>query len=88
MDLEPVGKLGVKLSLISLGNLDKEICIILQCVAEKVDVEVSLSNVVSDTSFLELGKSLKKVKGFNQRKRRKEAASQEEDFHLAWELAR
>lgn len=56
MDLEPVGKLGVKLSLISLGNLDKEICLILQCVAEKVNVETLISEVVSDTCFVELGK--------------------------------
>lgn len=56
MDLEPVGKLGVKISLISLGSLDKEICLILQCVAEKVNVETLISKVVSDTCFVELGK--------------------------------
>lgn len=56
MDLEPVGKLGVKLSLISPGNLDKEICLILQCVAEKVNVETLMSKVVSGTCFVELGK--------------------------------
>lgn len=89
MDIEvPAGKLGVKLSLICPGNLEKEISSMLQGVAEKVHVETLISNVVSATCFVELGKSLKKVKGFNQRKQRREAVSQEEDFHLAWELAR
>lgn len=60
-----VGKLGVKLSLISPGNLEKEISTMLQCVAKKVNVETLILNVVSATCFVELGKSLKKVKGFN-----------------------
>ena len=60
----------------------------LQCVAKKVNVETLISNVVSATCFVELGKSLQKAKGFNQRKQRREAGSQEEGFHLVWELAR
>jgi len=49
-----------------------------------VNAETLISNVVSATCVVELGKSHKKVKGFNQRR---EAASQEDDFHLSCELA-
>lgn len=88
MDIElPIGKLGVKLSFVSPGNLEKEISTTLECVAEKANIETPVSNVVSATCFVDLGKSLKKVKGFNQRKQRRETASQVEGFHLAWELA-
>ena len=47
-----------------------------------------ISNVAIATCFVELGKSLKNVKGFNQRKQKEEAVSQKEDLHLSWELAR